>query len=555
MALNKRLPRYLAGLVLLIPVVLHSLGVLDWRWLRELEYRFYDIRLRATAEQGIDPRIVIIDIDEKSLAALGQWPWKRDVLAEIVRRLFEDYGVDTLGFDVLLAEPDTDPTLERLKEIGSDMALPADSSLGTLIHQPTRDERLQAEVAGRNVVLGYVFGRDPDQESFGLLPPPLFDSRSGIASRTGAPLATRYSSNLAMLQEGQPGGFFSLLDDGVDSDGIIRRVPLLNRFEGAVYPSLSLMVAARYLGLEIDPVLVEGNGKYHALEALDLGLFQVSMDQVSAVFVPYRATRGLFRRISAVDVYQGAVDDPENIEHTIALLGTTSAGLSDNRSTPIHEVFPGVEIHASLVAGLLDGSFPSHPGWATTLENLLLILIGGLLILVLPRFGAVTMTLVSIAVAAAVVAGNLVTWVRHDFVIALAPLLVATFLVYAVNMLFGYLAETRSRLQLRRSFGLYVPPQIIEKMQGRSVEELLRSERKEMTVLFTDIRGFTTISEQLTPEQLSQLMNAFLTPMTAIVHRHGGAIDKYMGDAMMAFWGAPWMTRITLPTRWMPPWR
>ena len=265
----------------------------------------------------------------------------------------------------------------------------------------------------------------------------------------------------------------------------------------------------------------------------------IPMDQDSAVYVPYRASRGLFRRLSAVDVYQGTVADPEEVAGTIAILGTSAAGLSDNRSTPIHQVFPGVEIHASLTAGLLDGGFRSHPGWATTLENLLLLVIGLLLVALLPRFGAVAMSLLALATAALATGTNLLLWSRYDFVIALAPMLVAIFLVYAANMLFGYLAETRSRRQLRHSFGLYVPPQIIERMQGQSVESLLRSEKKEMTVLFTDIRGFTSISEQLTPEELSRLMNAFLTPMTAIVHRHGGAIDKYMGDAMMAFWGAP----------------
>lgn len=536
--MNKRVIRTLAGLVLLLPVWLHSLGVMDWRWLRELEYQLYDLRLRATAETGIDPRVVIVDIDERSLAVLGQWPWKRDILATIIARLFEDYGVDTLGLDVLLAEPDVDPTFTALQEIGADLPVPRDSPLGRLLHQPSRDELLRTTLAQYDVVLGYVFGRDPDQENVGTLPGPLFDKRSGVAGKTDAPEGTRYSGNLALLQEGLTGGFFSLLD-GVDSDGIIRRVPLLNRFDDAVYPSLSLAMATRYLGSDIRPVLVEAHGEYRGLEALDLGLFRVDMDQDSAVHVPYRADRGLFRRLSALDVYRGAVVNADEVAGTIAILGTSAAGLGDNRATPIHQVFPGVEIHASLTAGLLDGGFRSHPGWATALENLLLLAIGVALLLLLPGFGAFAMTLLSLGLAAAVTAGNLVLWSRFDHVIALAPLLVGIFLVYAANMLFGYLAETRSRLQLKRSFGLYVPPQIIDRMQGQSVEALLRSEKREMTVLFTDIRGFTTISEQLSPQDLSLLMNAFLTPMTAIVHRHGGAIDKYMGDAMMAFWGAP----------------
>ncbi len=523
----------------MLPVLLHGLGMLEIRWLREFEYRLYDTRLRLTAPEGLDPRVVIIDIDEKSLEVLGQWPWKRDVLARLVERLFADYDIGLLGLDVVFAEPDTDPTLTALRDLRSRQNLSALPGVEELAASPDRDVRFAQVLSRYPVVMGYTFGQDPAQASVGALPPPLFDSESEIAALTRAPAAIRHTGNLGLLQGGRPGGFFSLLG-GVDSDGIIRRVPLLNRYDGALYPTLSLVTAAAWLGTDIGVVRDAGGGEHYAgLEALDFGTHRIALDQNASVWVPYRASPGLFRRVSAVDVLRGEAPEAGTLAGVVALLGTSAAGLVDNRATPIHPVFPGVEIHASLVSGLLDGGFRAHPGWAVGAERLALGVVALSLVLLLPGLGALAMTLVSFAMAAALIGANLWLWIRQDFILVLAPVLAAVLAVYLVNLVIGYFVESRSRKQLRQSFGLYVPPQIIERMQGRSVEDLLRSEKRELTVLFTDIRGFTPISESMPPEELSQLMNAFLTPMTAIVHRQGGAIDKYMGDAMMAFWGAP----------------
>ncbi|MBX2867629.1 MAG: adenylate/guanylate cyclase domain-containing protein [Acidiferrobacterales bacterium] len=532
--------RYLAGIAILLPMLFHVAGLTDFRALRELEYKLYDARLRLTAPMGIDPRIVIIDIDEKSLSAEGQWPWNRDVLARLITTLFEQYNIEVLGLDMVFAEPDEDVTLNELRSTFSVDELEANPTLKQILNKPTRDQIFADTLQRYNVVMGYIFGTEEEQANIGSLPFPLFDKDSGLSEKSFAPKNTRFSGNLDILQQRKAGGFFSLYN-ALDSDGSIRKIPLLNEFEGALYPTLGLSVANEYLGTEIEPVIVEVNkdGGYAALEGLNFGPFTVTMDQNSAVHVPYRAHKKAFEYVSATDVLTDNVAESEKLEGVIALLGTSAPGLVDNRSTPIHQLFPGVEVHANLIAGLLDGHFRSYPGWAKGAEVIVTLLVGLILVFLLPSLRAVSMTIVSAIIILGYIAVNFMWWQRNDFIVALAPILVTAFLIYLVNLIFGYFLETRMRMQMKQSFGLYVPPEIVDSMQGKSVQTLLRSEKKPMTVLFTDVRGFTALSERLSPEALSELMNRFLTPMTEIVHRNGGAIDKYMGDAMMAFWGAP----------------
>ncbi len=540
--MKPKLIRYLIGIGILIPILLHTADWInfDIRAVRELEYKLYDVRLRATAPEGIDPRIVIIDIDDKSLAEQGQWPWNRAVLSDLVTILFEEYKVEVLGLDMVFSEPDEDATLRTLQSTFSGQDLNDNTALKEIVEQPSRDQVFSQTLKKYSVVMGYVFDKDEQLPSTGLLPPPLFDLDSGVAQQSHAPEAKRYTGNLSILQDEKAAGFFSLFND-IDSDGIIRSVSLLNKYQSEIYPALSLSVAKEYLGMEISPVIVDvkKDGAYAGLEALEFGGLEITLDRRTNIHVPYRGHRNAFRYVSANDILNTSVENPSELEGTIALLGTSALGLFDLRATPIHEALPGVEVQANLIAGLLDGEFKIHPGWATGVELILATALGLLLIFVLPSLSAFWMTLFALTVIVGYTVLNVFLWKSGNLIIALSPVLVPAFLIYLMNLIAGYLLETRTKKQLKSTFGLYVPPEIIDNMQGQSVESLLKSDKKIMTVLFSDVRDFTTISEQLTPEVLSELMNQFLTPMTEIVHRHGGAVDKYMGDAMMAFWGAP----------------
>ncbi len=534
--MKSRLGLFLVGIVVMAILLLHASGKYQFRYLKEMEYLTYDTRLRLTMPGGIDPRVVIIDVDEQSLSAQGRWPWPRDRLAKLVDILFDEYGVEVLGFDMVFPEADEDEILQQFRKM-LDEGETISEELKSLLAQPGRDEVFADSLARHNVVLGYSFDRTSQPQSVGQLPDPLFESVE-LAIRTDAPRAGRYTANLPQLQAAASGGFFSLIDN-VDSDGTYRRLSLLNQFGASLYESFSLSVARNYLGMDVEPVVQSSDLEYSGLEALDLGFSSIAIDGNAAVFVPYRGREGSFRYISANDILNKSVTSPEDLEGVIALVGTSATGLVDLRPTPVQNVFPGVEIHANVIAGLMDGTFKSQPEWVRGAEVLLLLATGLILTFLLPWLSALWMTVLTICVGATLAAINLFLWQKSSFVLPLANSIILVMLIYLSNMINGFFAETRSRRRLKQSFGLYVPPEIVEEMHNAKDGFTMGSVKREMTVLFTDIRDFTTISESFDPQELSALMNAFLTPMTATVHHHRGAIDKYMGDAMMAFWGAP----------------
>ncbi|MEE9447263.1 MAG: adenylate/guanylate cyclase domain-containing protein, partial [Arenicellales bacterium] len=511
--------------------------------LHALERDAYDLRLNLSVEQGLDPRIVIIDIDEESLRREGQWPWPRAKIARLVEALYQDYEIDTLGFDIVFAEPET-----RYTELALDQAYQA-SSIGTSLDLKRalasyQGDALLAEVLkGKSAVLGYVFESSDEVQSVGTLPEALF-TQASIISETQAPKVGRYSANIPRLVAAVPEAGFFTLASVTDIDGIIRKVALLNQYEGKLYPALPLVMAKQFLGAEVEAVLapVSKEDDYLALEGLNLGFGEIPLDRQAAIFVPYRQARDAYRYIPAWQVLEGSVQNAQALSGTLALLGTSAAGLVDLRNTPLENAFPGVEIHATILSGLLDGQFLSQPDWVRSLDILLIIVFGGLLAILLPLLSITKATILTFTSMAALIAANTYFWLVPSWVVPIAAALVLIALLYALNTMVGFFAESRSKLIMRRMFGLYIPPEIVDEMSATPDVYSLKSQRREMSVLFSDVRGFTTISESLTPEALSELLNTLLTPITEIIHRHQGAIDKYMGDAVMAFWGAPMPT-------------
>ena len=372
--MNNRIGLVVVGLAMVAILLLHVSGQYPFRILNELEYKAYDMRLRLLMPGKIDPRVVIIDIDEQSLANHGRWPWPRDKLARLLDILFNHYGVEVLGFDVLFAEADEDEVLHQFRQKMRNGEVVSEE-IQELLALPGRDEIFATALREHNVVLGYSMDREAKTGSTGVLPPPLFDS-ADLINETDAPRAGRYTSNLSVLQSAAHSGFFSLLGN-VDSDGIYRRVSLLNEYDGKLYESFALSVARHYLGTEVEPVVVDRDQDldYAGLEFLDLGFNVISIDANASVFVPYRGREGSFRYISADDVLQKSVTSAEDLEGIIVLVGTSAAGLVDLRPTPVQSVYPGVEIHANVIAGLMDGSFKSQPEWVRGAETLLVVLI------------------------------------------------------------------------------------------------------------------------------------------------------------------------------------
>jgi adenylate cyclase len=538
---KKHLGRYALGLLIVLFFIGHAAYWYRIPIIDNLEAIVYDVRLRLTMPRGIDPRIVIIDIDEKSLKEEGRWPWRRDRLALFLDHLFEQYKVKVVGFDVVFAERDESSGLKVLEGIAQ-RELKDNAQFQAALKEVTprlEFDRLFAEkMRGRPVVLGYYFTEA--RRTSGDLPAPVLSRGVFQGRNIVATSYTGYGANLPELQAAAAtSGHFNPLPD---VDGVFRRVPMLAEYGGDYYEPLSLAVFRLLIG---SPPVKAGftdsawtSKRYPGLEWLDVGDLRVPVDIDVTALVPYRGPQGSFPYVSAVDVLEGRVD-PAILRERIALVGTTAPGLLDLRSTPVGPAYPGVEIHANLIAGMIDGTIKQRPPYVLGAEVTLLFLSGVLMALVLPLLNPQRAVVVTALVLAAVFGLNVLVWSWANLVLPMASGGLMIALLFALNMSYGYFVESRAKRQITGRFGQYVPPELVDEMSEHPERFSMEGESRELSVLFSDVRGFTTISEGLDPKQLSRLMNEFLTPLTQVIYRHRGTIDKYMGDCIMAFWGAP----------------
>ncbi|MCP5269148.1 MAG: adenylate/guanylate cyclase domain-containing protein [Zoogloeaceae bacterium] len=545
--MKKHLVQIVLGLLLALVFLGHAGRFYQIPLVNVLDAFIYDTRLRLTMPGGVDDRVVILDIDEKSLAEGGRWPWSRDKMAALVDRLFDQYGVAVLGFDVVFAEPDESSGLRSLeglarKELKDDAGY--QNVLKGLRSSLDFDRRFAESMAKRPVVLGYYFTNLSGALTSGQLPAPTLPA--GTFSNRHLALTTwnGYGANLPEYQRNaaSAGHFVPL----VDFDGISRRVPMLVEYQGAYYESLSLAMVRLLLGM---PAVTPGYANegssagsgYAGLEWFDLkterGTLRVPVDEAAATLIPYRGRQGSFQYLSIADALHGRLP-VDALKGKIVLVGTTTPGLMDLRATPVATTYPGVEIHANLIAGMLNGSIKLKPAYVLGAEVLMVVVTGLLLALLLPLFSPMRASLLSGVVLLLVSALNFSLW-NAGLVLPLASTLLLILGLYALSMSWGYFVESRSKRQFTELFGQYVPPELVDEMARDPERYSMEGCNQELTVLFSDVRSFTTISEGLDPKELTQLMNEYLGAMTAVVRSNRGTLDKYIGDAIMAFWGAP----------------
>lgn len=551
--LSRHAVRFTFSSAVIFVLLLHSIGIFNLTAISRLENFTYDIRLNMLMPGKVDERIVIIDIDEKSLQEQGRWPWSRNKLADLVNQLFDVYHVNVLGVDVVFAEKDESSGLKRLEEIKAKY-LPSDQEFGQAIEtlRPSLDyDQVFANSLKRhNVVLGYFFLRGKETRVSGHLPKASFVEGEVNNDNSQLIEATGYGANLEILQNNtNSAGHFN---SDPDEDGISRKVPMLIKYNGKMYEAFSLAVARAVLDGDVNrlksspvvkiqagPVADLSTGEQYAdLEWLKLGNHNIPVNEEMAALIPYRGPQGSFHYVSATDVLTHKVS-PAKLKNKIVLLGTTAAGLMDLRATPMQSIYAGVEVHANMIAGILDNNIKENPSYTQGAEFLLLLLVGLFLALMLPTLSPLSAIMATLLTIMVILTFNLLAWEYGNLVLPLASLLVMIMSIYFINMSYGFFIESRNKRLLAGLFGQYVPPELVNEMAENLDSYSLEGESREMTVLFSDVRGFTTISEGLDPKQLTHLMNDFLTPMTHVIHHNRGTIDKYMGDAIMAFWGAP----------------
>ena len=557
--MKQHIVRIALGLLVALVLVGHAAKLYQVGFIAQLDNIIYDYRLRLTMPATVDDRIVILDIDERSIdpRALGHWPWGRDKITALLQKLFDKYGVLLVGIDVIFAEPDTSsglPVLERLARTKLKAVPSFQAALNELRSQLDYDAIFAKFIRGRPVVLGYYFSSEEKATESGALPEPVLPAGT-FAGRAIA--FTTWKGYGGVLPEFQA----SAANTGhtnplVDPDGVSRRVPMLEEFKGGYYEALSLAVVRLYVGMQEAarsnskivtlPKVIPGfpperfiTKGYSGLEWLEVGPLRIPVDENVSALVPYRGAKGSFPYISLADVWLDNVP-AEKLKGKIALIGTTAQGLFDLRSTPVAEVYPGVEIHANLIAGMLDGKLKQKPPYMLGAEVVLLVIGGVVLSLLIPMLAPLWATVAAVIGMALITLINLGVWSYAGSVLPLATSILMTATLYTVNMAYGYFVEARSKRQFTELFGQYVPPELVDKMAEDPEKYNMEPRNAELTILFSDVRGFTGISEALSPEHLREYINEYLTEMSTIIRsKYKGTLDKYMGDAIMAFWGAP----------------
>ncbi len=539
----RKLIRILISLALVGVFIAHNLGWLNLSIVHKAELISYDSRLNATLPDGIDDRIVIVDIDESSLTEFGHWPWSRNILADITDTLFDHYQIKVLGFDVFFAESDTSSGLSSLENLANNELAkvePYQKALNSIRSELEYDRILAESLHSRNVVLGFVFLPNSTLRK-GALPKPLASVSERWLTRLPIREPTGYIGNIPLLQEYIPlAGFID--NPTVDRDGVFRRAPLMQVYQGNVYQSLALATASAALGMPETKIVVPttpsgSTSSYTEIEFISIGERKILVDERTVALIPFRGANPRFPYVSAVEV-KNQKANMELLKDKIVLMGSTAPALQDLRSTPVDKVFPGVEVHANLIAGILDETIKHIPLYTQGYELLVLLIVGVLMTAAIPMLSPLWSTLLTTSISFALILINMLAW-HSGLVLPLAASLLLVLTLFLFQMCYGFFIETRSKRALSKVFGQYIPPELVDELDLNSSNISMQGESREMTVLFSDVRGFTSISEGLKPNELTQLMNEFLTPLTAVIHKHRGTIDKYMGDAIMAFWGAP----------------
>jgi len=536
--LNKLIPIILGLIIFMLSIwVLLTSNKLVRQVVERLDNLAYDLQLRTrvlTGKPQIADNIAIIDIDDRSLKTEGRWPWSRVKLSELITAL-TNKGAVVMAFDIFFSEAEiniADKVLEELnkKELLSPALIDLLTKYKSLFDH---DAILAKNFLGKSVVLA--IGFLPRSQIQNLLPTPALTLSQNQQQSLNIVNAAGYISNISILQNASAqAGFINIF---ADSDGIIRRAPLLIQYEGKVYPSLALRAVMEFFGENID-IITEKYDEVIKLEGIKLGTLIIPTDERGQVFIPFVGRSFTFPYYSATDVLHNKLPK-DALLGKILFIGTSATGLGDLHSTAVQSPFPGVEIQATLVNGILKNNFSFRPAWVTGANLFITIFLGLISAIFFPFLGPRQLGSIILLVPSILLFLNNWIWIETKLILSFLIPVISVLCIAILNIIYGYLFETRKRERLKEMFGQYVPATHIDEMLKSTSDFALQGEDREMSVLFADIRNFTSISENLSATALVEMLNTFFTPMTEIIFKHQGTIDKYVGDLIMAFWGAP----------------
>ncbi len=533
--MNKWLQPLLASLVLAVALLLR---VADPPVLGDLRALVFDQYQRVAPRDYQPVPVKIVDIDDESLAKLGQWPWPRSVMADLLAKLREQ-GVAAVALDIVYAEPDRTAPALVAPSWGLQPGDPLLAAVEARVKDP--DRVLAEEIARGRVVIGVSMSDTstnyPLTRKAGL-------SKIGGKGIDPADYLVDYPgviASLPILQEAAAG--IGNINTVYDRDGIVRRVPLLVDGGGTIYPSLAAEALRVALG-EKNFVIKSSGAQGTWLVGWRAGIVGFAIGKASNLPIKtdpeaqvwLRDTGHLQERyVPAWKVLAGEAD----LGGSIVFIGTSAPGLKDLRSTPNASAVAGVEVHAQIVEQILTNDFLERPLWATELELVALLLLGGAMVWLLPRLGP---TGCAILGGASIVAATGFGWwafLDRGWLFDPAYPSAGALAVFTAGVLLSFRRSDQERKQVREIFSHYIAPAMVKRLVANPALLRLGGEVRDLTIMFCDIRDFTTISERMEASALTALLNDFLTPMTEAVLENGGTIDKYIGDSIMAFWNAP----------------
>ncbi len=528
--LRENITRFIMGIVICVTMLV--LYIWQPTMLQQADRQIYDTFLRANGGGEPSPTPGLIDLDEKSLEEFGQWPWPRHLVAKLVATLTE-YGAAAIGLDILLAEPDNSSviSLQRSFEKHFNIKIPLDS-IPESLHD--NDRILATIIAQTPTILG-VYNRFLGEKI--ALPTDLPRTEGvierimpgGIAPRTKLLTGTSATLPLPELRAVAPLGSLNVAPD---PDGIIRSVPLISQLDGRIIVSLSLRSLMRGLG-QNTLMLVGGPD---GLQAVRVGKYTIPVTPDGRFIVPFRGPRGYYPTFRAADILNKTVN-PDDIAGRVFIVGTSAPGLLDIRATPFDSVYPGAEVHVTVIDSILSNRFIEMPAWIPGAQITATSIVGIFSTLIFSLAPAVIYLPIIVALIVSSLWGS---WSIYQTGIYISPLYtMLTVIALAICLLaVRFWQESRQKRALRNAFSRYIAPDMVARIVERG-EAVLAGEERIVTLMFTDIRGFTTMSENLTPDQVVGALNRYFTPMTAIIRGSSGTVDKFIGDAIMAFWNAP----------------
>ncbi len=499
-------------------------------WFAIIDDKTYDFEVRKIYQPlSANPNVVIVGLDDASLKTEGRLPWSREKMASLVDEL-KSLGAEVVALDFLF--PTEQPNMaakvfEAIEKKG-----------GKVENQEIAkdfdfDAAFAKSLEGVNSVLGMVLTWD--QESIGVLPPPIL-TLTPQTEPIFIPEKNSYLGNIALLQKAAKTGGF--INSTPDKDTVVRFSPLIYRFKSEVFGSLALVATIEYLKVKKIDLIAKPYREMDFLEAITLDERRVPVDPGGRILVPYRGPALSFPMLSATDVLHNRVS-PDAVQGKLVFIGATATGSGDLVSTPLSPTYNGVEIHASIAQGIIDRYLPYKPGWEKGFSVAMVLIFGVFLSLILPRVGPLQMVLSTGGSICALLFFDYWVWSHERIVLSFIFPVAVIGLIFLFNMIYGYVVEAKQRQSIKNIFGQYVSSEYIDLILKEGTVIEIKGESKNLTVLFSDIRGFTTLSEKMSAQELTTFLNQYFTAMTEVIFEGKGTIDKYIGDAVMAFWGAP----------------